>query len=164
EVAPPAAATSKKDEAPKPPMVEARDAPPGDEPAQYQPNPRTFVGGGGQVWQAAMSPDGKTLAVVAGGTGDNEGALTLYDLPEGKERVTLSHVKPIRCVAFSKDGKHLATGDFANNAQLRDPKTGEVRLELKGHTATVNGVAFLPDSKSVVTASLDKTLKVWQVE
>src|SRR5205814_8739050 len=100
-----------------------------DEPSQYQPNPRVFTGGGGQVWQAAVSPDGKTLAVVAGGTGDNEGALTLYDLPDGKERATLSHVKPIRSVAFSRDGKHLATGDFANNAQLRDPKTGEVRLE-----------------------------------
>lgn len=150
----------KKDDKSK---ASAAQAPGGEEPGQYQPNPRVFVGGGGQVWQAAVSPDGKTLAVVAGGTGENEGALTLYDLPEGKERVTLGHVKPLRCVAFSRDGKHLATGDFNQTAQLRDPKTGEVRVELKGHTASVNALAFTPDSARLVTAGLDKTLKVWQV-
>src|SRR5262249_16902027 len=98
----------KKDDQAKPMAPEA--PPAADEPTQYPPASRALTGSGGQVWQAAVSRDGKTLAVVAGGTGDNEGALTLYDLPDGKERVTLSHVKPIRSVAFSKDGKHLATG------------------------------------------------------
>src|SRR5205085_8519892 len=94
---------------------------------------------------------------------DNEGALTLYDLPSGKERVTLTEPKPIRCVAFSRDGKHLATGDFSQLAHLRDPKTGAVRLTLRGHTGAVNSLAFTADSKRLVTAGLDNTLKVWNV-
>src|SRR5262249_22200837 len=110
-----------------------------DEPTSYQPNPVIMQGGsGGQGWVTPGSPHGKTLAVVAGGTGNNEGALTLYDLPSGKERVTLIEEKPIRCVAFSPDGKLLATGGFTNLAELRDPKTGAVKTVLRGHTGGVN--------------------------
>jgi WD40 repeat protein/beta-lactamase regulating signal transducer with metallopeptidase domain len=135
-----------------------------EEPGRYQNTSRVLQGvGGGQVWQAAISPDGKTLAVVAGGTGDNEGTLTLYDLPGGAERACLTEPKPIRCVAFSADGKWLATGDFAQKAQLRDPKTGEVKRVLEGHTASVNSVAFTPDSKTLLTGGLDKSVKLWDV-
>jgi WD40 repeat protein/beta-lactamase regulating signal transducer with metallopeptidase domain len=134
-----------------------------NEPTTYQPASRILQGGGGAVWATTVSPDGKTLAVVAGGVGDNEGALTLYDLPSGKERVTLTEPKPIRCVAFSRDGKHLATGDFNKLVQLRDPMTGAVRKVLSGHTASVNSLSFTPDSKTLVTGGLDNTIRVWDV-
>jgi RNA polymerase sigma factor (sigma-70 family) len=157
---------AKKEDAPK--VDEVKPAPGEEvrpaEPSTYQNNPRVLQGtGGGQVWAVAISPNGKTLAAVAGGTGNNEGALTLYDLPSGKERVTLVEPKPIRCVAFSRDGKHLATGDFSNIAQLRDPKTGAVRHVLSGHKGTVNSLAFTPDSKTLLTASFDRTVMVWNV-
>lgn len=135
-----------------------------EEPERYQNTPRVMQGGaGGQVWASAISPDGKTLAVVAGGTGDNEGALTLYDLASGMERVTLTEIKPIRCVAFSPDGKLLATGDFAFKVQIRDPKTGVVLRVLDGHTGAVNSVAFTPDSKMLATGSLDKSIRLWDL-
>jgi len=133
-----------------------------DEPDRYANNSRPLMGSGGQVWQVAISPDGKTLAVVQGGTTE-EGALTLWNLESGKEKVTLSEPKPIRCVAFSPDGKHLATGDFDQNVKLRDPKTGAVRKALTGHTGGVNGVAFTPDSKTLISGGLDKTVRYWEV-
>ncbi len=135
-----------------------------EEPDRYLTNSRQLVGSsGGEVWQTAVSPDGKSLAVVTGGTGDNGGALVLFNLAKGEERASVSEPKPIRCVAYSPDGKWLATGDFAQKAQLRDPATGEVRRALEGHTASVNSVAFTPDSKTLVTGGLDKNIKLWDV-
>lgn len=135
-----------------------------EEPDRYQPDARVIQGGtGGQVWATAVSPDGMTLAVATGGTGDNEGALTLFDLASGEELLTVSEPKPIRCVAYSPDGRWLATGDFASRAKVRDAKTGEVKRYLEGHTGSVNALAFTPDSQRLVTASLDKTLMVWDV-
>jgi WD40 repeat protein/beta-lactamase regulating signal transducer with metallopeptidase domain len=166
--APPSEDAAKTDQAPAAPSPAKNAAPAApelaDEPSTYQNNPRVLQGGsGGAVWFTAVSPNGKTLAVVAGGVGENEGALTLYDLPSGKERVTLIEPKPIRCVAFSPDGKHLATGDFSMLAMLRDPKTGAVRQTLRGHTGAVNSVSFTADSKRLVTGSLDNSIKVWDV-
>jgi WD40 repeat protein len=134
-----------------------------EEPAGYRNNPRSLQGGGGQVWAVAVSPDGKTIASVAGGTGDNEGALTLWDFEKGTEKVTLTEFKPIRCVAFSRDGKTLATGDFGSTAKLRDPATGAVRHVLRGHTGAINSVAFTPDNKTLATGSLDHSIKLWNV-
>lgn len=146
----------KKEETPPPPRNLPRDPP------TYQDASRVLGGGGGQVWAVALSPDEKVLAVVTGGT-EGEGALTLFEYPSGKEIACIVEEKPIRCVAFSPDGKRLATGDFANGLKLRDPRTGAVRSELKGHTASVNAVAFTGDSKQLISGSLDKTVKVWDV-
>ncbi len=134
-----------------------------EEPASYDGNPRNLQGSGGQIWSAAVSPDGKTLVVVAGAIGNSEGSLTFWDLATSKEIRTLSEEKPIRCVAFSPDGKTLATGGFDLNARLRDPATGAVRKVLSGHTGVVNALAITPDSKTLITGSLDHSVKFWDV-
>lgn len=136
-----------------------------EEPDRYQNNPRILQSSaGGRVWAVAVSPDGKTVAVVTGDPNDSEGSLTLYDLASGAERVTLMEPKPIRCVAYSADGKWLATGDFAQKIQLRDPQTGEVKRVLQGHTGSINSVAFTADSQTLVSASLDKTIRLWDLD
>jgi WD40 repeat protein/beta-lactamase regulating signal transducer with metallopeptidase domain len=135
------------------------------EPEMFAATAKMLASDGGQVWATAVSPDGKTLAVASGSSDPNkEGALTLYDLPSGKERITRIEAKPIRSVAYSADGRHLATGDFESNLKLRDPKTGETRRTLSGHSAGINAIAFTPGDKQVITASLDKTLKIWNVD
>jgi WD40 repeat protein/beta-lactamase regulating signal transducer with metallopeptidase domain len=146
----------------RPPIVAATTAEL-EEPSNYLNHPRNLQGGGGQVWATAVSPDGKLLAVVAGGVGNNVGTLTLWDLATGKEKMTWSEIKPIRCVSFSPDGKTLATGDFNNKIQIRDPRTGAVRRVLEEHTGAINSVAFTPDSKTLVSGSLDNSIKLWNV-
>jgi WD40 repeat protein/beta-lactamase regulating signal transducer with metallopeptidase domain len=161
--APPAGDAKQDSDAPPAAPVKAPAVAQKEEPATYDNNPRNMQGSGGQVWAATVSPDGKTLVVVAGGTGNNEGALTFWDLRTGKEIRTLTEEKPIRCVAFSRDGKMLATGGFDNIARLRDPATGAVRKVLSGHTGGINSLAFTPDNKTLITGSLDHSLRFWNV-
>ena len=134
-----------------------------EEAPTVESTPRTILGGGGDVWSVAISPDGKILAVGAGGVGEQPGDLHLWDLAKGEELAAIREEKPIRRVAFSPDGLTLATGSFDTTIKLRDPKTGEVRRVLRGHTAAVNDVAFTSDSKTLVSAGLDNTVRVWDV-
>ena len=122
-----------------------------DDPILFQNPPRPLQGGGGEVWSVALSPDGATLAVGTGGLGDNPGGLELWDVKQARSLARRKESKPIRSVAFSPDGKMLATGEFDDTAKLRDPATGAVRRVLRGHTGAVNSVAFTPDGKALVT-------------
>ena len=64
-------------------------------------------------------------------------------------------------VAFSPDGRLLATASCDKTARLWDPATGEHRRTLTGHTGGVCGVAFSPDGRLLATASGDGTARLW---
>jgi WD40 repeat protein len=66
-------------------------------------------------------------------------------------------------VAFSPDGKLLASACWDRTIFLRDTATGRVRRVLRGHTGPVPGIAFSPDGQALVSASLDGSLKIWSV-
>lgn len=63
-------------------------------------------------------------------------------------------------VAFSPDGKTLASGSQNSTVKLWDIFTGELRV-LKGHSGWVNSVAFSPDGKTL--ASVGGSIIIWDV-
>jgi WD40 repeat protein len=69
----------------------------------------------------------------------------------------------VRCVAFSPDGKTLASGSDDKTVKLWDVATGKEKATLRGHTDEVWYVAFLPERKTVVSGSLDGTVRLWDV-
>jgi len=80
-------------------------------------------------------------------------------------RVTLrGHSDVVSGVAFSLDGKRLATTSQDQTAKVWDAESGKELLTLRGHSGPLEGVAFSPDGRRLATASQDLTAKVWEAE
>jgi WD40 repeat protein len=74
------------------------------------------------------------------------------------------HSGTVSSVAFSSDGKTIASGSHDHTVILWDVATRRPRGQpLKGHTNMVMGVAFGPDSKTLASASADHTVILWDV-
>ena len=71
-------------------------------------------------------------------------------------RLTLrGHKKSVYSVAFSRDGKTLASGSDDNTVKLWDAATGQELRTLGGHSSFVLSVAFSPDGKTLASGSDD---------
>jgi WD40 repeat protein len=66
-------------------------------------------------------------------------------------------------VAFSPDGKILATGCLDGVVILWDVATGRVRAAFDKHSDIITGVAFSLDSKTLASSSCDGTVRLWGV-
>jgi WD40 repeat protein len=133
-----------------------------DEPLLFNTAAVTISTSGLRGWACAVGPGGQTFATCAG-TGEQAGEILIWDLIEGKVRQTISHAKGIRSVAFLPDGRTLAAGCYGGELRLYDVATGELRASGTAHTGGVNGVAVTANGKRLITAGLDKTVKVWQL-
>src|SRR6185295_9487023 len=86
----------------------------------------------------------------------------VWDATSGQETLTLKgHTNQVTSVAFSPDGKRLASSSRDQTVKVWDAMSGQEALTLKGHTDQVLSVVFSADGKRLVSASYDQTVKVW---
>ncbi len=106
-----------------------------------------------------FSPDGKTIAAESGSEA------FLFDAASGRllRRYPGRIGDKVSSLAFSPDGTKLAMGEL-RNIRLVDVRTGDVLHDLPEHTDWLAGIAFTPDSKTLVSCALDKTVRVYDVE
>ncbi|MBC1223908.1 serine/threonine protein kinase [Nostoc sp. UCD121] len=129
----------------------------------------TITGHQLQVNSVAFSPQGQLLASAS-----YDRTIRLWQI-EGSQREiqnrpcysllgTLSgHAWAVLTVAFSPDGKILATGSDDNTIKLWEVNTGQLICTLVGHSWSVVAVAFTADGETLLSASCDKTVKLWRV-
>jgi WD40 repeat protein len=65
------------------------------------------------------------------------------------------HSDSVFAVAFSPDGKLLASASDDNTVKVWDPNTGALLQTLKDHLNSVSAVAFSPDGKLLMSVSRD---------
>lgn len=117
------------------------------------PPPVTFSGHTTRVVAVVISPDGKTLASTS-----EDRTIKLWNVATRKELGSFQGTN----ATFNADGSTLAWID-GPTIRLRNMATGEAGMTLRGHSDCVRSVAFSADGKTLVSASSDSTVKLWNV-
>jgi WD40 repeat protein len=114
-----------------------------------------FSGHSGPVFSVDFSPDGRCLA------GAGSAAIWILDAHTGQEILTIP-TGARSSICFSPDGTRLASA-AGDTVKLWDTHSGQETLSFKGPGRLVISVAFSLDGQRLTSASVDGTVKVWDI-
>ena len=128
-----------------------------------------------KVFSVAFSPDGKLLASGAGSGSENGevhyGEIKIWSIARDGSATLIDslgeHISWVNAVAFSPDGKLLASGSGDNTVKvwsIQRDGTATVIDSLEEHGDWVGAVAFSPDGKLLASGASDNKVKLWSIK
>jgi len=110
------------------------------------------------ILAVAFSPEADSR-YIASASGDD--TVAIWDAKTRKRKHSLRHGKDVWAVAFSPDGKYLASSGVGLTIRLWHVETGEEIDGLTGHTNNIVSLAFNTDGTKLASASFDRTIRLW---
>jgi len=114
----------------------------------------------------AVSPDGQYVATAPEGCSDGLSPCRIGLVPLASPDAPTSfgaHKSEVKDVAFSPDGKTIASAGADNMVKLWSVPDGKPIRTMEGHDWIVTAVAYLKDGKTLISAGLDQTIRLWDV-
>ena len=136
---------------------------PRGEPLLFDPKFLDIRPGSTNWWSVSVSPDGKQIATSQGDTEGKKGEVKIWERSTGKITNVIQEPKGVRAVAFSPDGKMLATGNYDGKLRFYETATFTLCASGEGHKSGINGVCFFKNGKYLATAGLDNTARIWNI-
>ena len=116
------------------------------------------------IYALACAPDGRSMVTVEPShQGRATGRILFWSIDPLRQVGEIATPAGVLSVAYSPDGKYLATGDEKGAIALRSAEDGSVIGALSGHRAEVVALAFTPDGRRLLSGSYDKTVRLWDV-
>lgn len=118
------------------------------------------------VWQVAFSPDGRSLAVTCSGSN----SILLFNPATGRVVQTFKGHDPVKdvipnsveAVAWSPDGKTLASVGTDKALRLWDAVSGDQIRSLTGHEEDPRALAFSGDGRFLLSGDYGGTILLWE--
>jgi WD40 repeat protein len=106
----------------------------------------------------AFSPDSHLIVAAS-----DDCRVFGWDVESGASAFTLrGHTDQVNAVAFLNPRRLVSAGEDGT-IKLWDPRSGELVFTLRGHLKGILGVACRTDGRSIATASIDRTARIWDV-
>jgi len=111
----------------------------------------------GAIWAVAISPDGDYWAA-----GSRRGEMWVG----AQQRLHLiwqAHSDVVRALAFSSDGRCLASGSYDSTVKVWEVESGAL-LWSGSHTTYISGIAYSPDGTVLASAGTDALVRLWDAK
>jgi WD40 repeat protein len=116
----------------------------------------------GPVVSMKITPDMKFI--VSGGGGKYDNTVRIWDIYKSKlPSEEFGIHRNINHIAFNSTA-YFVVNSCRKVIQLRDPETGSINFKLTGHKAHIKQLWVNPEGTRIISASLDKTVRIWDTK